>query len=373
MNDFIPVNVPILTGNEKKYVNECIDTGWISSEGPFVERFEAAFAARVGRKYGIAVSNGTAALDVAVGALGIEEGDEVILPTFTIISCAQAIVRAGAVPIVVDSDPNTWNMDVSEVEAKITPRTVAIMIVHIYGLPVDMGAIYKIAKKHNIKVIEDAAEAIGLKYKGQECGSFGDISTFSFYPNKHITTGEGGMVLTDDPYVAERCRKLRNLCFVPERRFVHEELGWNYRLTNMQAAIGLAQLEKIDEHLDKKRHIGQYYNTLLDGISGVQLPIPSVPSAENIYWIYGLVINEGTDLTPAEVMEKLVKRKIGTRPFFWCMHEQPVFKRMGLFLNESCPNAEKLARRGFYVPSGLALTNDQQKYVASSLKEIFDA
>ncbi len=373
MNNFIPVNVPILTGNEKKYVNECIDTGWISSEGPFVERFEAAFAARVGRKYGIAVSNGTAALDVAIAALGIEEGDEVILPTFTIISCAQAIVRSGAVPIVVDSDSNTWNMDVSEVEAKITSRTVAIMVVHIYGLPVDMGAIHKIAKKHNIKVIEDAAEAIGLEFKGQECGSFGDISTFSFYPNKHITTGEGGMVLTDDIDLAERCRKLRNLCFTPEKRFVHEELGWNYRLTNLQAAIGLAQVEKMDEHLDKKRQIGKRYNQLLNGMSGVQLPLPSIIGSENLYWIYGLVINEGLELTPSSVMKKLSNKGIGTRPFFWCMHEQPVFQRMGLFPNESYPNAEKLARRGFYVPSGLALTNHEIERVAISLKEIFNA
>src|SRR5210317_386213 len=229
MHDFIPVNEPLLGGNEKKYLNECIDTGWISSEGPFVKEFEKKFAAQVHRKYGIAVCNGSVALDVAVAALGIGPGDEVILPTFTIISCASAIVRAGATPVVVDADPLTWNMKVDEIEEKITASTRAIMVVHIYGLPTDMDPVLAIANKYGLAVIEDAAEAIGQTYRGRECGSFGTISTFSFYPNKHVTTGEGGMVLTDDDALAERCRSLRNLCFEANRRFVHEEIGWNYR------------------------------------------------------------------------------------------------------------------------------------------------
>ena len=213
----IPVNEPLLNGNEQKYLAECIETGWISSEGPFVKRFEAQFAASVDRKYRIAVSNGSGALDIAIAALEIGAGDEVILPTFTIISCAAAIVRAGAVAVVVDTDPVTWNMDVSQIEAKITARTRAIMVVHIYGLPVDMEPISNLAAKYGLSVIEDAAEMLGQTYKSIPCGSFGDLSTFSFYPNKHITTGEGGIVVTDDPHLAERCRSLRNLCFQPHQ------------------------------------------------------------------------------------------------------------------------------------------------------------
>nr|MBP9191428.1 DegT/DnrJ/EryC1/StrS aminotransferase family protein [Ignavibacteria bacterium] len=250
----IPVNEPLLNGNEKKYLEECIDTGWISSEGPFVKKFEEEFSKRAGSKFGIAVCNGTAALEAAVLALGIGKNDEVIMPAFTIISCASAIIRAGAVPVLVDSEPDTWNMNVSQIESKITSRTKAIMAVHIYGLPVDMKPLEELAEKYNLKIIEDAAEQIGQKYYGRECGSFGDVSTFSFYPNKHITTGEGGMILTDDEETAERCRSLRNLCFKPGKRFVHDELGFNFRMTNLQAALGLAQFERLDEFIQKKRH-----------------------------------------------------------------------------------------------------------------------
>lgn len=372
MSEFIPVNTPTFSGNEKKYINECIDTGWISSEGPFVERFEQAFASRVGKRYGVAVSNGTAALDVALAALEIKAGDEVILPTFTIISCAQAIINRGAIPVVVDSDPESWNMITSQIEAKITSRTVAIMAVHIYGLPVDMDEINVLAKKYGIKVIEDSAEAIGLKYKGKECGSFGDLSTFSFYPNKHITTGEGGMILTDDEQLANRCRQLRNLCFLPEKRFVHEEIGWNYRLTNLQAAIGLAQLERLDQHLVRKRQIGNLYYELLSDIDGIQLPLRSCNGAENLYWVFGMVLKDSSKLEALKVMELLSQKGIGTRPFFWCMHEQPILRQQGYFLNEHYPHAENIARRGFYVPSGLALKDQEIERVATCLSEILD-
>mgnify|MGYP006076975861 FL=1 len=242
----IPVNTPLLSGNELKYLTECIETGWISSEGPFIKQFEEKFAAYIGRQEGIAVSNGSGALDIAVQALKIGSGDEVIMPTFTIISPAQSVVTAGATPVLVDSDPITWNMDVAQIEQKITKKTKAILVVHIYGLPVDMDPILELCKKYGLYLIEDAAEVHGQTYNGKKCGSFGDISIFSFYPNKHITTGEGGMIMVDDPELAERCRKLRNLAFETQgRRFVHHELGWNYRMTNMQAALGLAQLEKI--------------------------------------------------------------------------------------------------------------------------------
>ena len=272
MHDFIPVNEPLLNGNEKQYLKECIDTGWISSEGPFVKKFETEFAKTVNRKYGISVCNGSVALDVAVVALGIGPGDEVIMPTFTIISCASAIVRAGAVPVLVDTDKDTWNMKIEQIEAKITDRTKAIMIVHIYGLPVDINPILQLAEKYNLFIIEDAAEVIGQTYYNNPCGSFGNISIFSFYPNKHVSTGEGGMVVTDNEDLAEKCKALRNLCFQPQQRFLHEELGWNFRLSNIQAAIGVAQLEQLDQSIIRKREIGTRYFNNLKNLSSVQLP-----------------------------------------------------------------------------------------------------
>ena len=367
--EFIPVNEPLLDGNEKKYLAECINSGWISSEGPFVERLEEGMAKRVGRKYGIAVCNGSAALDVAVAALKLGPGDEVILPTFTIISCAAAVIRAGATPVVVDSDRLTWNMDVDQIAKRITPNTRAIMVVHIYGLPTDMDPILALAEEHGLRIIEDAAELIGQTYKGRQCGSFGDISTLSFYPNKHITTGEGGMVLTDDSVLAERCHSLRNLCF-QKKRFVHDELGWNFRMSNLQAAIGVAQLERLDEFVERKRQMGRRYNQLLNGVNGVQLPLGNTEYAENIYWVYGVVLKDEVPFDAEEAMKRLAVQKIGTRPFFWPMHEQPVFRRMGLFEGVSCPTAECLARRGFYLPSGLALRDDALPRISAACRAL---
>jgi perosamine synthetase len=367
MADFIPVNEPLLDGNEKRYLQECIDSGWISSEGPFVGQFEDGVASLVGRKHGIAVCNGTAALDVAVAALGIGPGDEVILPTFTIISCAAAIVRAGATPVVVDADADTWNMDCRQVEALITPRTKAIMPVHIYGLPVDLEPVIALCDKHGLALIEDAAEAIGLRYRGRMCGSFGDISTLSFYPNKHVTTGEGGMVLTDDDQLAERCRALRNLCFGTERRFEHAELGWNYRMSNMQAAVGVAQLERLDPHMQIKRDIGAFYNAAFADLDGAQTPVAATDYADNCFWVYGLVLDDGSALDRDAFASKLREQAIGTRPFFWPMHEQPVFRDRGLFADVHCPVAERLGRRGLYIPSGLALGQDQLQRVGDAV------
>jgi len=365
----IPVNEPLLNGNEKKYLNECIDTGWVSSDGPFVKRFEEQFAARVGRRHGIAVCNGSVALELAVASLGIGRDDEVILPTFTIISCASAVIRAGAKPVVVDSDPDTWNMDVNQVESKITHRTKAIMVVHIYGLPVDMDPIIALADKHGLKIIEDAAEAHGQTYKGQPCGSFGDISIFSFYPNKHVTTGEGGMVLTNDDELAERCRSLKNLCFQPYDRYVHKDLGWNFRMSNLQAAVGVAQLERLDESVVRKRRMGIRYTDLLSDIAGVQLPLPRTGYAENIYWVYGIVLKEEILFDAKEAMKRLKERGVDSRAFFWPMHKQPVFIKMGLFNNVSCPISERLAVRGFYIPSGMGLTDEQMDEVSHILHE----
>ncbi len=367
---FIPVNEPLLDGNEKKYLCECIDSGWISSEGPFVKEFEQKMSASVHRKYGIAVSNGTAALEVAVQALGIGKGDEVIMPAFTIISCAMAVTKAGAVPVLVDSDLRTWNMKVGEIEAKITPKTKAIMIVHLYGLPAEVDGILALAQKHHLKIIEDAAEMHGQTYKGRPCGSFGDISTFSFYPNKHITTGEGGMVVTSDEVLAERCRMLRNLCFRKDVRYVHDEISDNYRFTNLQAAVGLAQLERLEEFIRRKREMGRYYTERLREVQGLVLPVPNTEYADNIYWVYGLVLEGDVPADNKAVQELLAKEGIGSRTFFWCMHEQPVYRRAGLFAGESHPDAEYLARKGFYIPSGLALTEEQMEKVVASIKKV---
>jgi perosamine synthetase len=371
ISELIPVNQVLLDGNEKKYLNQCIESGWISSEGPFVRQFEEQFAARLGRKHGIAVANGSVALDAAVSALGLGPGDEVIMPTFTIISCAAAVLRAGAVPVLVDSDPSTWNMQAPQVRARLTPRTKAILLVHIFGLPVDVDPMLSLAAEHGIAILEDAAEMHGQTYKGRPCGGFGEISTFSFYPNKHVTTGEGGMILTDDDRLAEKCRSLRNLCFQSKKRFVHEDLGWNFRMSNLQAALGVAQLERLDEFVVRKRRMGELYTRLLAGVPGLQLPLAKVDYAENIYWVYGLVLEDQVSFDAEEAMRRLRALGVDTRPFFWPMHEQPVLRRRGLFAGESYPVAERLARRGFYLPSGMGISEAQIKRVAESVRSVF--
>ena len=365
----VPVNTPLLNGNEKKYINECIDTGWISSEGPFIKRFEDEMASYIGRKYATTCTSGTAALDIAVSALSLQPGDEVIMPSFTIISCAQALVKQGVIPILVDSNLKTFNMLVEDIEAKITTKTKAIMIVHIFGLAVDIDPILKIGKKYNLKIIEDAAQMHGQEYKGKKCGSFGDISIFSFYPNKQITTGEGGMILCDNKELDKRAKSFRNLCF-GEDRFIHHELGYNYRMTNMQAALGVAQLEQIDNIVKKKRWIGNTYNNLLQDIKSITLPLIKTKYCENIYWVYAIMLNDDCSKTSKEVMQELGNYKIGTRPFFYPMHKQPVFNKMGLFENETLPNSEKLYERGFYIPSGLALTIEQVQEVSEILHKV---
>ena len=374
----IPVNEPHFGGREAEYVAECVRTGWVSSAGRFIEEFESRWAEVCGRRYGIAVSSGTAALMTAVACLGLGPGDEVILPSFTIISCALAVLYSGARPVLVDSDPRTWCMDVSQVESKINSRTRAVMPVHIYGHPVDMDALERLAERHSLAVIEDAAEAHGAEYlsnrgtgreRWRRCGGFGELSVFSFYANKLVTTGEGGMVLTDDPDLAERARSFRNLCFRPDRRFYHEEAGWNFRLTNMQAALGLAQVERFDEIVARKRHIAREYTRRLSGLGGVALPVEE-PWARSVFWMYGLVLGDEVDMDNARLAEELQRRGVETRPFFLGMHEQPVFHRRGLFEGERHPVAERLARRGLYLPSGLGLTGEQLERVCEAVREV---
>ena len=374
----IPVNEPLLEKREEELVVECLRSGWISSAGKFIEDFEQRWADYCGRRYGIAVSNGTAALQLAFACIGLKPGDEVILPTFTIISCALAVIYNGGVPVLVDSDPRTWCMDVKQVKDKISQKTRAIMPVHIYGHPVDMNPLELLAEKHGLAIIEDAAEAHGAEYLSERnatnsvwrrCGSFGTLSCFSFYANKLVSTGEGGMVLTDDAELADRARSLRNLAFQPNRRFYHEELGFNFRLTNLQAALGVAQLEKIDEIVARKRWMGRTYNRLLKDIDGLELP-PEEPWARSVYWMYSVVLSEKIGVDASQFAQRLRQREIETRPFFLGMHEQPVLHKRGLFVEESYPVAERLARRGLYLPSGLALTEEQLTRVCEVVHEV---
>jgi len=365
----IPVNEPIFISNEKKYLNECINSGWISSEGPFVGKFEKKFSSFIGKKYGIAVSNGTAALEVAVGAIGLKPGDEVIMPSFTIISCALAVINYGGIPVFVDSEPETWNIDVNKIEEKITKKTKAIMTVHIYGHPCDMDPILKIAKKYDLKLIEDAAEAHGAEYKGKKCGSFGDISCFSFYANKVINTGEGGMVLTDSKKYKEKAEKLRNLGFDREKRFLHQELARNYRMTNLQAAVGFAQLKKIKKLIKIKIENGKKYNKKLRELKGLKTPIEK-DWAKNIYWMYGIVLKESTGFNAESFAKKLAKEGIATRPFFYPLHLQPVLLKLKIKIGKNFPVAEKIAKQGLYLPSGLGLKDWQINKVCQKIKKI---
>lgn len=364
----IPVCEPLIGEREIELVLDCLRTGWVSSAGPYLERFETEWAAYCGMAHGIAVSNGTTALDIAVRLLNLQPGDEVIMPTFTIISCAQAVITNGGRPVLVDSDPRNWQMEVAQLAAKITARTKAIMVVHLYGHPADMDPILSLARKHKLVVIEDAAETHGAEYKGRRCGGLGDISTFSFYANKLITTGEGGMVLTQRADLADRARSLRNLCFEQERRFLHRELGHNYRLTNLQAALGVAQLERLEEIIAQKRQIAKMYTERLQGLANLQLPFEE-EWAKNVYWVYGLVVAEETGLHALDLANRLAERDIQTRPFFLGMHEQPVFQQMGLFEDESYPVAERLARQGLYLPNGLTLKEQDIDYICETVRD----
>jgi perosamine synthetase len=364
----IPVCEPLITARDIELVNDALVSGWISSAGKYLDLFEKRWADYCGMPHGIAVSNGSTALNIAVELLDLEAGDEVIMPTFTIISPAQSVVRAGGVPVLVDSNKETWQMDVDQIEVRITPRTRAILVVHIYGHPADMDPIMALAEKHGLTVIEDAAEVHGAEYKGRRCGGIGHISTFSFYANKLITTGEGGMLLVKSTEHAERARSLRNLCFQPGRRFYHEALGYNYRLTNVQAAMGVGQVERIEETVTRKREIAHAYDAAFSGISAIQLP-SEMPGTRNVYWVYGIVLGDERKTGAVEVMQQLRVKGIETRPFFLGMHEQPVFQKMGLFVGESYPVAERLALKGFYIPNGLTLTEEQIYGVISAVKE----
>jgi perosamine synthetase len=364
-----PVSIPHISKKDINFVNKTLIKGWISSNGPEVIKFEKNFSKYVDRKYSVAVSSGTAALEIAVKALGIKKNDEVLIPNFTIISNALAVLRQYAKPVLIDCNLDDWNIIISDIEKKITNKTKAIIVTHIYSFPNDMDKILKICKRRKIFIIEDAAEVLGLNYKNKRCGSFGDISTFSFYANKQVTTGEGGMISVNSLQLYKKCCSLRNLCFGRSNRFDHDDLGWNYRMTNIQAALGLSQLKNIKYIVNKKMNIGRCYFQKLKNNKNLQILPPSNLFAKNIYWVVGIVIKK-KKIIASKLTKKLAKYGIQTRPFFWPMHEQHIFKKMKIFKNKKFPNSSYLARYGLYLPSYFKLKKKDIDYISSVISKI---
>lgn len=366
----IPVAQPILTSNAKKYLLDCIDSGWLSSIGPYVARFENAFAKYIGVRYGIATNSGTSAIHLALASLDIKNGDEVILPTLTMIATILPIIYLGATPILVDSEKETGNIDTAKIEEKIGKKTKAIIVVHLHGHPVDMDPILDLAKKYHLKVIEDAAEAHGAQYKGKKVGSLGDISCFSFYGNKIITTGEGGICLTNDKKLAKKIRNLGDIDRHHKRHFYHEKIAFTYRMGNLQAAVGLSQLENIKKFVEKKRQIPFKYNKYLSSIPYLILPEEKL-YAKSVFWQYGILVKKnpyGNSLSLAKYLKNL---GIETRPFFMPMHQQPALLKKGLFNQEKYPVAESLSQKGLCLPSALTITDKQIDYVSKKIKKFF--
>lgn len=355
---------PSLTGNEKKYVNECIDSSWISSKGEFISKFEQAFTDYIGINYGASVCNGTVAIHLALVALGLGAGDEVIVPTFTYIASANPILQVGAAPIFVDSEADTWQMSVSDIKAKITSKTKAIIVVHLYGHPCEMDGIMKIAKEHNLFVIEDCAEAIGSKYKGQHVGTFGDVATFSFFGNKTITCGEGGMVVTNDATIYDRLVHFKGQGLAKHREYWHDTIGFNYRMTNIQAAIGLAQLEQVETFLSQKRQVAMWYKEFLK-----DLPVEFHNESKDVYHSYWMIsiLVEKPQLRD-RLREYLQRKGIETRPTFYPIHTMPVYAQS--FSKHS--TAENIASRGINLPSYPTLSQNDITYICKSIKEFYE-
>ncbi len=358
-----PVYQPSLTGNEKKYVMDCMDSTWISSKGEYIQKFENQFANFVGVKYATGVCNGTVAIHLALVALGIKSGDEVIVPTFTYIASANPIAQIGAIPVFCDSEEDTWQMSPKDVEAKITPKTKAIMVAHLYGHPCDMEKIMNIAQKHNLLVIEDCAEAIGTKFKNQHVGTFGDIATFSFFGNKTITCGEGGMVVTNDATLFDRAVRLKGQGLAKYREYWHDIPGFNYRMTNIQAAIGLAQLEQVDKFLAKKHQIADWYKEFLK-----DLPVKFHKESKNTYHSYWMC---SIQVEKPEIRDDLRnymrEHGIETRPTFYPIHTMPMYEKE--FSKHHV--AEDIAARGINVPSYPALEKSDVEYICNIIKEYY--
>jgi len=361
----IPVSRPALIGREKEYVQDCIDSSWISSNGKYIGLFEKAFAEYIGVRHAVACSNGTVALHVALLALGVGPGDEVIVPTLTYVATANAVKYTGATPVLADSEPDTWNLDPRIIETLITSRTRAIIPVPLYGHPCDMDPIIALAKKHGLFVIEDTAEALGAKYKAKMCGSIAYISTFSFYGNKTITTGEGGMVVTDDDAIAQKVRLLKGQGMDPSRRYWFPMVGYNYRMTNIEAAIGLAQLENVEKFLAKRRLIAKWYNANLKDISGIILPTEKNYAAHS-YWMYSILIEKECGKSRDETMNILAKSGVETRPFFCPMHTMPVYEDKA---SQRLRTAESIAAKGINLPTFYELEEDDVEFISGVLRK----
>jgi perosamine synthetase len=365
----IPVNQPIITKKDALAVYRVVKKGWVSSSGPEINKFENKFKKLIGKKYCSLVSNGTAALEIAVKALNLKKNDEVIVPNFTIISNVLSILKQGLKPVFIDCDLQTWNMKIEDIEKSITKKTKAIMAVHIYGYPLEMDRLVQICKKKKLILIEDAAEMLGHSFARKMCGSYGHISTFSFYANKHITTGEGGAILTNSLRLNEKIKSLRNLSFGKVNRYNHDDIGWNYRFTNMQAALGLSQLKRIKSIIKKKINIGKYYYSLLKNKKNIYIQKPILGKNKNIYWVVGILIKNKKKLAMS-VRKKLNQLGIDTRSFFWPMHKQTVLKKIGVKFKKKFPNSEYLAKYGFYLPSGLGITKKQIRFICKNLNQI---
>jgi perosamine synthetase len=371
LKKFIPVNKPVVTKSDAESVHKVLKSGWISSEGSNVKKFEDKFSEFIGHKYSVAVSSGTAALEIAVKSLNLKKNDEVIIPNFTIISNALAVIKIGLKIKLIDCDLENWNMNLEKVESAITPKTKAIIATHIYNFPFRVDLLRKICNKKNIFIIEDAAEALGQKIYKKNCGSFGDISTFSFYANKQITTGEGGMISTNNKKIYHKMLSLRNLSFGKKDRFNHDDIGWNYRMTNIQATLGISQLSRIKKIVKTRHAVGlQYYDKLKDN-NNIYIPKPKELFAKNIYWVIGVVImNKKIRLDAKKVMAKLKKLGIGTRPFFWPMHKQKILKNLKLQNSKDFTNSTYISKKGFYLPSSLSLTSSEINYICKKVNLI---
>jgi perosamine synthetase len=369
--DLIPVCEPLLNGNELKYVTEAVTTGWISSSGPFVRKFEEGFARYCGARYGVGVCNGTTALHLAVVSLGLGSGDEVVIPDFTMASTAFALCYAGAMPVFVDAEPDTWNIDPRKIEEKITPRTKAIMAVSLFGHPCDMDQVQAIADRHGLIVVEDAAESHGAEYRGRKTGSLARVTAFSFFANKNLTTGEGGMVVTDDEDLYRKCLYYRNVCFPPDepRNYRHDDIGFNYRLSNLHAAIGLAQVEKADDYCRMRIHNHGLYRKHLDGIGGVTLQATR-DTVLHVPWMNGMVVDpDAYGRTRDELMEQLARNNIETRLFFLGMHRQPALLKYGCDGSGNYPVSDGLADNGMYLPSASGLREEQIRHICRIIRE----
>ena len=367
----INVCEPYLNGNETKYVMDAVSTGWISSSGSYVTKFEDEFAGYCGVKHGIAVCNGTVAIHLALTALGIGKGDEVIIPSFTMIATAFAVCYVGAMPVFVDADKDTWNIDVTKIEEKITSKTKAIIPVHVFGNPCNMDAITDIARKHNLFIIEDAAEAHGATYKGRKVGSFSDVASFSFFANKNITTGEGGMCVTNDNSYAKRCRYFKNVCFSPDgpRDYMHQDIGFNYRMSNIHAAIGLAQVEKADEYKKMRMDNHALYKKYLADVPGILFQ-KDEEDYENVGWMNTIVLEpEKYGRTRDELIAHLKENGIDTRLLFKSMHIQPSLQKYGCDCSGEYPVTDYLSENGFYLPSASNLSNDDILYICDIIKD----